>query len=113
MSKKMEQQFNSSKMMLPEHRCGLQEHAAQIRQAEKCRRPFIDEQLAEEYQQLLNEAFFYRRKLNIVILKPDGRHSVSGVPLRIDSAAGIIFLDAGLTPPLYVKAAEVILVSPA
>ncbi|MDY6826764.1 MAG: YolD-like family protein [Bacillota bacterium] len=111
MSKKNEQQFTSSKMMLPEHRCGLQKHSDELRHSEERRRPMIDEQMQEEYQRLLNEALFHHRRLKLIILKSDGRHYITGMPLRMDPTTGIILLDTGLLHPFYVSADEVISVS--
>ncbi|MFO8192346.1 MAG: YolD-like family protein [Bacillota bacterium] len=111
MSKKIEQQFNSSKMMLPEHRCSLQKHSGELQHSEEQRRPVIDEQLQEEYQRLLNKALSHHRRIKLIILKSDGRHYITGVPLRMDSTTGIILLDTGLLRPFYVSADEVISVS--
>ncbi|OPL10170.1 MAG: hypothetical protein AVO34_04265 [Firmicutes bacterium ML8_F2] len=112
MSKKIEQQFSSSKMMLPEHRCSLQKHADELRRSEERRHPVIDEQLQEEYQRLLNKALFHHQRLKLIILNADGRHYIIGVPLQMDPTTGIILLDTGLLRPLCIRAAEVIFVSP-
>jgi hypothetical protein len=107
MSKKINQQFNCSKMMLPEH-CGqLREHSAAYENAEACSSPCFDEQLREEQQHTLDQALLAGQMIVVTIINSSGTHTFRGVPLRIDQVAGCLVLDAGEVRPSRIKAAEI------
>ncbi len=108
MSKKFNQQFACSKMMLPEHRGSLQEHKQKLEWKESNRRPFLDEQRHEELQQLLEQATFKRHELNFTVLYSNGYQIINGIPLYSDPATGLIFLDSGEHRPQIIRASEVI-----
>jgi hypothetical protein len=106
-SKKINQQFNCSKMMLPEH-CGqLREHGAAYEKAEACRRPCFDQQLREEQQRTLDQALQTGQMIVVTIINNSGTHTFRGVPLRIDQVAGCLVLDAGEVRPCRVRATEI------
>jgi hypothetical protein len=107
MSKKINQQFTCSKMMLPEH-CGqLREHSAAYEKVEACSRPCFDEQLHEEQQRVLDQALLAGQKILVTIIDSSGSHTFCGVPLRIDQVSGYLFLDVGEIRPCRVRAAEI------
>lgn len=107
MSKKINQQFNCSKMMLPEH-CGqLREHSAAYEKVEAGRKPCFDEQLREEQQRTLDQALFAGQMIVVTILNSSGSHTFRGVPLRIDQALGCLVLDVGEVRPCRIKAVEI------
>jgi len=107
-SKKANQQFACSKMMLPEHRGGLQEHRLRMEREETNRCPLLDEQRHEELQHLLRSATFKRQKIRFTVLNSSGRHSLCGIPLRCDSSTGLIYIDNGGSRPHKIMAASVI-----
>ncbi len=108
MSKKINQQFHCSKMMLPEH-CGkLRDHADRLEREEIYRRPVIDEQLWEEQQRILGQALFTGQQIMITIINSSGYHTYRGVPLRIDQIAGFILIENGEQRPFKIRATEII-----
>jgi hypothetical protein len=107
MSKKINQQFSCSKMMLPEH-CGqLREHSAAYENAEACSRPCFDQQLREEQQHTLDQALLTGLMIVVTVINSSGTHTFCGVPLRIDQVAGCLVLDTGEVRPSRIKAAEI------
>ncbi len=113
MSKKATHQFLCSKMMLPEHCAGLREHVTARQRAENNRRPELDEQFREEMQQLLEQALATRQAVEVTVLESCGCRFFSGVLLRSDPGAGLIYLDTGSSRrPRSIKAGEVIRIEP-
>ncbi len=108
MSKKFSQQFSCSKMMLPEHRGSLQQHADQNRWEQEYRRPILDEQEQEQLQQILEQALSKKQSIKLIVLNESGRQTIYGIPLRINPGTGTILLSTGCVRPLAVKAADVI-----
>jgi hypothetical protein len=108
MSKKFNQQFACSRMMLPEHCGSLREHAASLKRVEEQRRPLADEQLQAEQQQLLEAALSRKLKLEFTLLDESGRSSVCGVPYRVNETAGTIYINTGSGEPLKIRSAAVI-----
>ncbi len=108
MSKKFNQQFACSKMMLPEHRGSLQEHKFRIEWEETNRCSLSDEQRHEELQQLLDLATLKQHLLAFTVLCGTGLQTINGVPMRSDPAAGFIYLDSGGGRPKKIRAADVI-----
>lgn len=107
MSKKINQQFNCSKMMLPEH-CGqLREHSVAYERAEAGSRPCFDEQLREEQQRTLDQALLAGQMIVVTIINSSGPHTFRGVPLRIDQISGCLVIDVGEVRPYRIKAAEI------
>jgi len=111
LSKKFNQQFACSRMMLPEHCGSLREQAAAKIKAEEQRKPLIDEQLQEEQQQLLEQALRGRKRLRFEVLTRSGRVSFSGVPRRLDENAGMILIDTGSSKLEKISSAAVIKLS--
>ncbi len=108
MSKRISNQFNCSKMMLPEH-CGhLRRRADDLDQREKRRQPLIDEQLHEEQQLLLEKALAAGIALHFTLLSSKGTAKLAGIPRRISQQQGVIMIDTGEMRPLSIKAADVI-----
>ncbi|MFU8794585.1 MAG: YolD-like family protein [Dethiobacteria bacterium] len=107
MSKKINQQFNCSKMMLPEHCGSLREHVKNLEREEIYRFPVIDEQLWEEQQRMFGQALFTGHTIKINVINSSGSHTYRGVPLRIDQVAGLILVDTGKTGLLKIRATEI------
>lgn len=108
MSKKINQQFNCSKMMLPEHCGSLREHNDRLERKEIYRRPIIDEQLWEEQQRILGQALLTGHQIMITIINSSGYHTYRGVPLRIDQITGFILIANGEQQPFKIRATEII-----
>lgn len=113
MSKKINQQFACSKMMLPEHRGGLQQHRNQKDQDEENSRPHFDEQHWERLQQLYEEALSGRRTLEVTVFTQNGRKTFTGIPWRGDPAAGKISFSSGSASPRVVRIADIVDLAPA
>ncbi len=112
MSKKLNQQFSCSKMFLPEHRASLQQRSEKLQQDEDRRRPILDEQRQEELQQILEQAILNKQPLKLIVLNGSGYESCYGVPLRCDTATGIITVDSGNARPDRLKAATIYHIEP-
>ncbi|HSW35258.1 MAG TPA: YolD-like family protein [Candidatus Limnocylindrales bacterium] len=93
MSKKINQQFNCSKMMLPEHRERLQKQTALSRWKEEHHRPVLDEQQQELLQHIFEQSLLHRQKIKITVLNENGYQVLEGVPLKGTSAVGQISLE--------------------
>ncbi len=113
MSKKINQQFACSKMMLPEHRGSLQEHCRQSSRAEESSRPDLDEQERERLQQIFEQALAGKRALQVTVFTGTGRESFTGIPLSSDCAGGRIYFSSGPGRPRSVRAADILLLEPA
>ncbi len=112
MSKKINQQFLCSKMMLPEHYSDLRKHAAGKQWTENHRRPHLDEQFQEELQQILEQALSEQKLLKIITLNSKGYRVYSGIPLHSDPSTGLIWLGSGKCRPQSIRACEVISIEP-
>ncbi len=112
MSKKLNQQFSCSKMFLPEHRASLKQRNEKLQRDEDHRRPILDEQRQEELQQILEQAISNKQPLKLIALNDSGYRSYHGVPLRCDTAAGIIIIDSGSARPERLKAAAIYHIEP-
>ncbi len=108
MSRKFNQQFSCSKMMLPEHRGSLQRHDAKSRWDQKHRRPVPDEQEQEQRQQILEQALANKQAITITVLTENGRQAYSGIPLRGDPATGTIILAAESGRCRAIRVADVV-----
>lgn len=108
MSKKINQQFLCSRMMLPEHCSGLNDYTLRKKWAENHRRPDLDDQQQEQLQYELEQALAEQQELIITVLNESGYHTCIGVPLRIDPTTGLIFIHTGKNRPGAVKAADVV-----
>ena len=108
MSKKISQQFNCSRMMLPEHQSRLNDHAEQTMRREKYRRPFLDEQYREELQYTLEAALTEKKPVMIIAQNSKGYQTVSGILRCINTTAGTLYIDTGCDNIVSVKATEVI-----
>ncbi len=113
MSKKLNQQFACSKMMLPEHRSSLQEHNDQLRRDEENSRPVLDEQQWERLQQIFEWALAERRALKVTVFNRAGREIFTGIPLSGDPTAGRITFSSGSDRPHPVNAADIAHLEPA
>ncbi len=113
MSKKLNQQFACSKMMLPEHRGSLQERTVRSRRLEESSRPEFDEQERERLQQVFEQALDGRSALKVTVLTGKGRDTFIGVPLHSDSASGNIAFRVGSSQPKLVRVVDIINLEPA
>jgi hypothetical protein len=108
MSKKICQQFACSKMMLPEHRTSLQKQGSAAEWAENHPSIILDEQLQEELQRTMECALEKSLEIKLTILNSSGYHTYRGVPLRLDSTSGTVYIESGATRPQAIRAAEII-----
>lgn len=92
MSRKFSDQFLCSRMMLPEHREGLNRRTEQITRQEKYTRPLWDEQQWEQFQLLLQEALEQRLVVEIVRVKEEIHESIIGTLKKADNVTGLIFV---------------------
>ncbi len=92
MSKKIYHQFACSSMMLPEHRGRLRKQQAQKRWAEKHRRPLLDDQQKEAFQQALERSVREGRPLKLTVLSSSGYRHLSGTVAALEPWAGRIRL---------------------
>ncbi len=113
MSKKINQQFACSKMMLPEHRGSLQEQSTEKKRADESSRPELDEQERERLQQIFEQAFTGRRVLRVTVFTGTGREVFTGIPLRVDPAGSNIIFSSGTVRGRRVRAADILHLEPA
>ncbi len=113
MSKKMDQQFACSKMMLPEHRGCLRDKRARDRRAEENSRPDLDEQERERLQRVFEEALALRRVLQVTFFTATGRETFTGVPLRSDSAGNRIIFSVEAACCRAIRTADIFDLEPA
>lgn len=92
MSKKLFDQFNSSRLMLPQHREGLhrQRHLQQL--AEENPLPVIDEQQWDEFQKILEQSLREKTELRITVWTKEKRQLWQGTAVRLDSTTGLVHL---------------------
>jgi len=108
MSKKINQQFACSKMMLPEHRGSLQEQSAAVKRADESSRPELDQQERERLQQIFEQALHVRRALRVTVFTETGREIFTGIPLRVDPAGGKIIFSSGSTGVRAIRTADIV-----
>ena len=95
-------------MMLPEHRTSLQKHSSAAEWAENHPSIILDEQLQEELQRTLECAREKSHEIKLTILNSSGYHTYRGVPLRLDSTSGTVYIGSGATRPQAIRAAEIV-----
>jgi hypothetical protein len=95
MSKKINQQFNCSKMMLPEH-CGqLREHSVWLKAGSQKSSVEADEQLLEEWQLIFNLALTNQLPLKVVYSETGVTKMVTGIPFAVEIDQGCIKVKPG------------------
>ncbi|UNC90726.1 YolD-like family protein [Candidatus Contubernalis alkaliaceticus] len=92
MSRKFSEQFLCSRMMLPEHREGLNRQNRKQHKREIFPIPLIDEQQWEEFQRLLEKALEQCLVVEILRKKNDIHQSIIGTLKKADSLTGLIFV---------------------
>lgn len=92
MNRKFSDQFLCSRMMLPEHREGVNRRIRKIDQQGKYSRPLWDEQQWEQFQLLLQQALEQRLLVEITRAKEDVHESISGTLKKADNLTGLIFV---------------------
>jgi len=107
-SRKLNQQFNCSKMMLPEHRSSLEQQILRERCDRELRYPAFDEQELDRLQQQLDLALANKQPIRVTVLENSVCQIYSGVPLRIDQGTGIIVLSTGCGRRQPIQAAQVV-----
>jgi hypothetical protein len=88
MSKKIYHQFTCSRMMLPEHRERLRQQQARRQWDEKHRRPLLDDQQKEAFQQALERSMREGRPLKLTVLDSSGCRHLAGTVIRLEPWAG-------------------------
>mgnify|MGYP001356726211 FL=1 len=73
--------WESSRMMLPEHRERILEHRKELRKKE---RPLMDEQVVEEYFRLLEESWKTGREITVRVYDPFETIELSGYVSQMD-----------------------------
>jgi hypothetical protein len=83
MSKKLEKNglWESSRMMLPEHKARIQAYNQQLDIKEQ---PILDPQKQEEINDRLRDAFEQRREITLLLFNIYDNESVTGVITRVD-----------------------------
>ncbi len=71
MSKKINNQFLCSRMMLPEHKENLNSRKKKMEYKEKYYIPSFDEQQWEEFQFLINKSLHEKTKIQITVLEKE------------------------------------------
>ncbi len=92
MSKKMNQQFACSSMMLPEHRGRLNRERKETRWQEEHRRALLDEQEQERFQRALEQSLQQGIPLKLTVLNNSGYHHLWGRVVKLEPWAGRIRL---------------------
>lgn len=94
--------------MLPEHRSSLEQQILREQYDREFCYPALDEQELEQLQQTLDRAISDKKPIRVTVLENNLRRTYSGIPLRIDQSAGIIFLASGSGRPQLIQAAQVL-----
>lgn len=106
MSKKIQNQFACSGLMLPEHRAQLT-----ARHRKKRKDAFLpsllDEQQHEIFQSLLERSLRCGLEIHITVLTAQGEAEITGVVQKTDPLTGRIYLSAGNTI-LTIQAGKVV-----
>lgn len=92
MSKKMRHQFACSSMMLPEHRGHLDRRRKDIERREQQRRPLLDEQEQERFQQALQRSLQQGAPLTVTVLDSCGYRRLTGIVVKLEPWAGCLRL---------------------
>lgn len=73
--------WESSRMMLPEHKEALIQHRKELERKE---RPLLSEQRIEELSQLISEAYFSNSAATIILFGEYKNRSIKGMITKID-----------------------------
>ncbi len=92
MNRKFSDQFLCSRMMLPEHREGVNRRIRKMDRQGKYSRPLWDEQQWEQFQLLLEKALEQHLVVEITRVKEDVHESISGTLKKADNLTGLIFV---------------------
>ncbi len=92
MSRKFSEQFICSRMMLPEHREGLNRQSREMLKKENYPKPLLDEQQWEEFQRVLEKALKQHLVVQIIRVKDDIHQTIVGTLKKADSLTGLIFV---------------------
>lgn len=85
--------WESSRMMLPEHREALLDY---VRESQQAARPELDEQQLERIARMINEAYIHKAKLSLVIFNKYGNQHYQGQVIRVDQVTRkLLFVDNG------------------
>lgn len=93
MSKKLRHQFACSSMMLPEHRGSLNRRRKEMERREQHRRPLLDEQEQELFQQTLQRSLQESAPLTLTVLNENsGCRRLTGVVVKLEPWSGCLRL---------------------
>ena len=92
MSKKLFDQFNSSRLMLPQHREYLHRQRRLQQLAEENPLPVIDEQQWDEFQRILEQSLREKIEIGVTVWTKEKRLRWQGKAVRLDSATGLVHL---------------------
>lgn len=96
--------FESSRMMLPEHKEAYLEHQAKL--DKKSRAP-LDEQEVERLSRIIAESLQFQREVTVVLVEEAEERNLTGRVIKIDQQRGIVKLAQG-GDAVWVKVADVI-----
>jgi 3-methyladenine DNA glycosylase AlkC len=91
-NKKIRRQFACSRLMLPEHCSSLERHYKETEQSENCRRPLLDEQEQDRFQQILQRSLGQNAPLALTVLKENGFRHLTGTVIKLEPWAGCLRL---------------------
>ena len=98
MSKKLGHLFACNSLMLPEHPHHLALHRASSERREKYRRPVLDEQEQELFQQALQRSLAEGTPLTLTVLSDSGCRQVTGTVAKLEPWAGRLRLRTAAGP---------------
>lgn len=84
--------WESSRMILPEHRRKLLEYREEVQRTTLYRRPDWDEQQLEEFQRILSWAIGEHRNVTLRYYTDDGPRQIEGIVTKIDAINGKILI---------------------
>ncbi len=91
MSKKLNNQFICSRMMLPEHVRALSKYEQESKLKELCKRPELDEQRLEEFDRVLQRAIKEELLVRVMVLTERGPVMYDGKVQKI--ATGKLYIE--------------------
>ncbi|MEI7027492.1 YolD-like family protein [Paenibacillus sp. y28] len=106
MSKKLQGNglFESSRMMLPEHKEAFLQSQHNLRQQP---RPYLDEQEAECISLLLAESLRHQKEMTLVVFGEYGNKRLTGVVTQADPRQGLVKLQQDCAA-VWISAADIV-----
>lgn len=86
--------WESSRMILPEHRRKVMEYRNEVKRKTLYQRPNWDEQQLEEFQRMLSWAIGEHRQVTLRYYTKDGPRQIEGMVIKIDTINGKILIQS-------------------